>query len=272
MKTVKVAVCQIRTELKYEVTMKKAEQMIHDAAVAGAGIVVLPEMFYCPYAGNYFMRVAEEGFHDSLEREAAWARENHVLLVGGSIPELENGILYNTCYVFDETGQKVAKHRKVHLFDIDLPGMQFRESDTFDPGNEITVFDTQYGKMGVAVCFDVRFPELFRAMANRGAEVIFLPAQFNMKTGPAHWELSLRARAVDNEIFFIGASAARFPDFSYECWGHSMVVDPFGTVLAEADETEQVLYAELCLDRVNEVRQQLPTFLHLREEFYAVAK
>ena len=126
--------------------------------------------------------------------------------------------------------------------------------------------------MGVAICFDVRFPELFRAMAKRGAEVIFLPAQFNMKTGPAHWELSLRARAVDNEVFFIGASAARYKGFSYECWGHSMVVDPFGIVLAEADETEQIIYAELDLDRINEVRQQLPTFLHLREELYAVAK
>lgn len=272
MNIIKVAVCQIRTELKYEETMKKAEQMVHDAAAAGAGIVVLPEMFYCPYSGKYFRQVAEEGFHDSLARLAAWAKDNHVLLIGGSIPEPENDVLYNTCYVFDETGRQIAKHRKVHLFDIDLPGMCFRESDTFDPGQQITVFDTQYGKMGVAICFDIRFPELFRAMANRGAKVIFLPAQFNMKTGPAHWELSLRARAVDNEVFFIGASAARYNGFSYECWGNSMVVDPFGTVLAAADETEQILYADLSLDRINEVRQQLPTFLHLREDIYAVAK
>ncbi len=272
MKTIKVAVCQIRTELKYEETMKKAEQMVREAAGAGAEIVVLPEMYYCPYSGKYFRQVAEEGYQDSLVREAGWAKDNHVMLIGGSIPELENDVLYNTCYVFDGSGQLIASHRKVHLFDVDLPGMRFRESDTFDPGNEITVFDTQYGKMGVAICFDVRFPELFRAMAKRGAEVIFLPAQFNMKTGPAHWELSLRARAVDNEVFFIGASAARYNGFSYECWGHSMVVDPFGTVIAEADETEQIIYAELDLDRINEVRQQLPTFLHLREDLYAVAK
>ena len=126
--------------------------------------------------------------------------------------------------------------------------------------------------MGLAVCFDLRFPELFRAMAVRGAKVIFLPAQFNLTTGPAHWELSLRSRAVDNELFVIGASAARYEGFSYECWGHSTVVDPLGTVIASCDEREQILYSTLDLQRIDEVRQQLPTFLHLRRDVYEVAK
>ncbi|MEI3102322.1 MAG: nitrilase-related carbon-nitrogen hydrolase [Oscillospiraceae bacterium] len=100
------------------------------------------------------------------------------------------GRIYNTCFVFDSQGRQIARHRKVHLFDVDLPGMRFRESSTFTPGEKVTVFDTEYGKMGCAVCFDLRFPELFRAMAVRGAKVIFLPAQFNTTTGPTHWELS----------------------------------------------------------------------------------
>ena len=126
--------------------------------------------------------------------------------------------------------------------------------------------------MGAAICFDVRFPELFRAMAVRGARVIFLPAQFNMTTGPAHWADTLKIRAVDNEVFFVGASAARYEGFDYECWGHSAVYDPYGTLLAQADEKEQMLLAELDLRRVDEVRAQLPTFLRLRRDVYMVAE
>ena len=126
--------------------------------------------------------------------------------------------------------------------------------------------------MGAAICFDMRFPELFRAMARRGARLILVPAQFNMTTGPAHWELMLRARAVDNELFVAAASAARYEGFSYECWGHSAVFDPWGSRIAGADETEQILYADVDFARVDEVRRQLPTFLHLREDVYEVAE
>ena len=166
----------------------------------------------------------------------------------------------------------IARHRKIHLFDVDLPGMRFQESASFSAGEEITVFDTPFGRFGVAICFDVRFPELFRAMARRGAEMIFLPAQFNGKTGPAHWEITLRMRALDNEIFVAGASAARYEGFSYECWGHSLVADPYGTVIASCDEKEQILTAEIDLDRIRQVRAQLPTFLHLRRQIYSVAE
>ncbi len=268
----KTAVCQIRTELDPRQTMRKAEAMVRIAAVNGAQVICLPEMYQCPYERGYFRKALTAGHLSFVQEMSSWAKENHVILIGGSIPEVEDGRIYNTCFVFDETGKQIARHRKVHLFDVDLPGMVFHESDTFTPGEEITVFDTAYGRFGTAICFDVRFPELFRAMAERGAEVIFLPAQFNMKTGPAHWELTLRMRALDNEIFFIGASAARMNGFSYECWGHSLAVDPFGTVIASCDETEQILYADLNLDRVREVRAQLPTFLRLRKELYAVAE
>ena len=143
---------------------------------------------------------------------------------------------------------------------------------TAAPGEDITVFDTRFGRMGVEICFDIRFPELTRAMAKRGAEVILCPAQFNMTTGPRHWELSVSARAMDNELFFVGASAARYNGFDYECWGHSTVADPFGMVRAACDETEQILYCNIDLNEVDYVREQLPTFLHLREDVYNVAK
>ena len=268
----KLAVCQLRTELEPRQTMDKAARMVREAAANGAQAVVLPEMFNCPYSREYFLRFGPLGHEAALEEMSGWAKESGVLLVGGSVPELADDRLYNTCFIFDETGRQIARHRKVHLFDVDLPGMRFCESDTFAPGREITTFETRWGTMGAAICFDLRFPELFRAMAKRGAQIVFLPAQFNRTTGPAHWELSLRARAVDNEFFVVGASAARYEGFAYESWGHSLLADPFGGVLASCGDEETILYAEADLGRIGEVRRQLPTFLHLREELYEVAK
>ncbi len=230
-----LGVCQLRTETDYEATMEKAAAMIREAASAGADVLVLPEMFPCPYATDYFHAFASRGHEETCRRLSSWAGENRVLLVGGSVPEVDGDRLYNSCFVYGPDGGLLARHRKVHLFDVDLPGMCFHESHTFTPGSEITVFDTPYGRMGVAVCFDVRFPEMFRAMARRGCELICLPAH------------------------------------SYECWGHSLILDPFGSKLAEADETEQLILAELDLNRIDEVRAQLPTFLHLREDLYTVA-
>ena len=268
----RLGLCQLRTELDSEATMQKAAAMVRQAAEKGAQIVVLPEMFNTPYASACFKAALKRGHSEAAAAMSAWAKDNGVLLVGGSVPEVEDGRLYNTCFVFDEEGRQLARHRKVHLFEVDLPGMRFSERVNFTEGAEITTFPTRWGTMGAAICFDIRFPELFRAMAVRGAKIVFLPAQFNMVTGPVHWQLSLRARAVDNEMFMAACSAARYEGFQYECWGHSLVADPYGQILAEADETEQILLADVDLGRIDEVRAQLPTFLHLRRDVYAVAE
>lgn len=269
----KLAVVQIRTETDKAQTMDKAERMIAEAASNGAELVVLPEMWNCPYSKKYFHAIADNDNGESSDAMSRWAKESGIILVGGSVPEKCGDKLYNTCYVFDETGREIARHRKIHLFDVDIKGgVRFKESHSFAPGEDITVFDTRFGKMGVEICFDIRFPELTRAMAKRGAEVILCPAQFNMTTGPRHWELSVRARAMDNEVFFVGASAARYESFDYECWGHSTVADPFGMVRVACDEKEQILYCDIDLNEVDSVREQLPTFLHLREDVYNVAK
>ncbi len=270
--TVKLALCQLRTETVLERTLEKTAAMVREAAENGARIVVLPEMFSCPYSGRYFHSFAALGHGPILEKLSAWAAENGILLVGGSIPETEDGRLYNSAFVFGPDGRQLARHRKAHLFDVDIPGMRFRESDTFTPGNEITVFDSPFGRFGLAVCFDVRFPELFRAMAERGAQAVFLPAQFNLKTGPMAWELLLRARAADNQLYVAACAAARYVGFDYECWGHSTVTDPFGQVAAKCDETEQILYATLDFARVEEARRQIPTLSALREDLYPVAR
>lgn len=268
----KLAICQLRTELDQHETMDKAYRMISQAAGNGAQIVVLPEMWNCPYSREYFKKYAAKGHHEAVAAMSQWAEELGILLVGGSVPETDEGKIYNTCFVFDSQGRQIARHRKVHLFDVDLPDMRFRESSTFEPGEKITVFDTQFGKMGCAVCFDARFPELFRAMAVRGAQMVFLPAQFNTKTGPTHWEITLRMRAIDNEFFIVGASAARYEGFRYLSWGHSAVADPYGDIIAQCDEKEQILYSDIDLNRVDEVREILPTFKRLRRDVYSVAE
>lgn len=269
----KIAVIQLRTELEKALTMEKAERMIKEAAANGAKVVALPEMWSCPYSKEYFRPFADAEKGETATEMSRWARESGVILIGGSVPERVGDKLYNTCFVFDESGRQIARHRKIHLFDVNIEGgIRFMESHNFAPGEDITVFDTQYGKMGVLICFDMRFPELVRAMAKRGAELIFCPAQFNMTTGPKHWELTVRARAMDNEVYYVGASAARYEGFDYECWGHSTVADPFGMVAASCDETEQILYCNIDLNEVDSVRRQLPTFLHLREDVYTVAK
>lgn len=267
---IKLALCQIRTELDREETMNKAERMIREAAANGADFTVLPEMFSCPYSRKYFRSFAAVGHESTVAILSALAKELGIYIVGGSVPESADGKLYNTCFIFDREGRQIARHRKVHMFDND--SLNVHESHTFSPGSEITVFDTEFGKIGCAVCFDVRFPELFRAMAMRGAKLVFLPAQFNTMTGPASWELLLRSRATDNQLFIVGAEAARYDGFSYECWGHSMVADPFGAKIAECDETEQILYVDVDLSKTEAAREQFPVFPLLRRDIYKVAE
>ena len=267
---IKLALCQIRTELDWEETMNKAERMIREAAANGADFAVLPEMFICPYSKKYFRSFAAAGHESTVAILSALAKELGIYIVGGTVPETDGGKLYNTCFIFDREGRQIARHRKIHLFDSDA--LNTHESHTFSPGNEITVFDTEFGKMGCAVCFDVRFAELFRAMAMRGARLVFLPAQFNTYTGPAAWELLIRSRAIDNQLFVVGAETARYEGFSYECWGHSMAADPYGAKIAECDETEQLLYVDIDLDKVENTRSQFPVLPLLRRDVYNVAE
>lgn len=151
------------------------------------------------------------------------------------MPEEDGEKIYNTSFVFDRSGNQIVRHRKMHLFDIRVDGGQsFCESDTFSAGEDITVFDTEFGKMGLIICFDIRFPELTRLEAFKGAQAVFVPAAFNMTTGPAHWELSFRARALDNQVFMVGCAPARDENAFYVSYANSIVTGPWGDVLARA--------------------------------------
>lgn len=244
---------------------------IQEAAAQGADIAVLPEMFCCPYDNACFRPYGETAGGPAQQTLSAAAAAYGIYVVGGSLPELAEGKVYNTSYVYDPAGREIARHRKAHLFDIDVPGGQrFMESDTLSPGNAITTFETAFGTMGLCICFDLRFEELARCMALRGAKCLFVPAAFNMTTGPAHWELLFRQRAVDNQCFTVGVSPARDETAGYVAYGNSIAVDPWGTVLCRAEGGATVLYADLDLSRVDAVRQQLPILSARRRDLYEV--
>ena len=233
-------------------------------------MVTLGEMFNCPYQTQCFPEYAEEEGGETWKALSDMAKEYGVYLSAGSVPEKdEQGHVYNTAYVFDRSGNQIAKHRKVHLFDINVQGGQaYKESETLTAGDGHTVFDTEFGKMGICICFDFRFPEIARLMVQDGAKVIFVPAAFNMTTGPAHWEIMLRGRAVDNQCFVIATSDARDENSGYISWGHSMIVSPWGDIVQEMDEKEGIMITEIDLEYVEEIRQQLPLLSARRTDLY----
>ena len=269
----RIALIQMPVTDDKQQNLDTARRKILEAAGQGAEIAVLPEMFCCPYRNDCFAAYGEAEGGSAQMTLSFLAKELGIYIVGGSIPELADGNIYNTSYVYGRQGQLLAKHRKAHLFDIDVEGGQrFMESDTLSPGNAVTTFETEFGTMGLCICFDLRFEELSRCMCLRGAKVIFVPAAFNMTTGPAHWELLFRQRAVDNQCFTVGVSPARNETASYVAYGNSLAVDPWGTVLCRAGGEETTLFADLDLSRIESIRRQLPILSARRTDLYEVAE
>lgn len=252
------------------INMNNMRNVLEKAAKEKADFVTFPEMFNCPYDTGKFPEYAEDESGYCVRFVSKLAREYKVYISAGSMPEKdEEGRVYNTAYVFDREGKIIAKHRKMHLFDINVRGGQyFKESDTLTAGNKVTVFDTEFGKMGLSICYDIRFPELYRLMADKGAGVILVPAAFNMTTGPKHWELLFKSRALDNQVFMVGTSSARDESSDYVSWGHSVVTSPWGEVMGEMDEKEGTMTVDLSLDEVTAVREQLPFLAHRRKDIY----
>lgn len=270
MEKIKIAAIQMSTVADKMENVRTVKAYLEKIKDENPDFVILPEMFCCPYQTENFPIYAEEEGGPIWQQLSAYAKQYGVYLIGGSMPEKDaEGNVYNTCYVFDREGKQIGKHRKVHLFDIDVKGGQtFKESDTLTAGDS----DTEFGKMGVMLCFDIRFPELSRMMVNDGARIVFVPAAFNMTTGPAHWELSFRTRALDNQIYMVGCAPARDVSAGYISWGHSIVTDPWGRVTGMLDENEGILLAELDMDYEEQVREELPLLKSRRKDIYQLAK
>jgi predicted amidohydrolase len=274
MNSFKIAVCQMRVEDDKEANLKKAVDLIRKSSNEGADLVVLPEMFNCPYENDKFPVYAEPR-DDSVTlrtvRDAA--RDCGVYLVAGSIPESEGDKIYNTSFVYNRDGDFLGAHRKLHLFDVDVPdGICFKESDTLSPGDEFTILDTELGKLGVVICYDIRFGELIRLMALDGVEFLIVPGAFNMTTGPAHWDALIQGRAIENQFYVVAASPARDVDASYVAYGHSLIVDPWGEVLSRAGAGEDIIFADLEAKRLQDVRKQMPIFGNRRTDLYIIKK
>ncbi len=269
----KIALIQMNVYADKLENLRRAERLVREAAAGGADLVMLPEMFCCEYNNMAFIENRESTGGTVWQTLSRAAAENDIWLIGGSIPEDDGEKIYNTSFVFDRSGRQAAFHRKMHLFDIAVEGgQQFRESQTFTAGNQITLFDTEYGRMGLCVCFDIRFPELSRLMALDGARVIFCPASFNMTTGPAHWELLFRSRAVENQLFTAGCSCARDVTGTYVSYGNSIIVSPWGNILARAGAEETIIYADLDLDLIGKVRRELPLMSARRNDIYRLER
>ncbi|WP_405295802.1 carbon-nitrogen hydrolase family protein [Methanobrevibacter sp.] len=272
MTKIKLALCQMNVIDDKQTNINKASSMIARSVDENADFIVLPEMFNCPYSNDKFIEYCEEEHASyTLDNISKLARANDVYILAGSIPEKENDKLYNTSYLFDKTGEIIAKHRKMHLFDIDVKDkITFKESDVLTAGDEFTVVDTEFGRIGIGICYDVRFVELARVMVEEGALILFYPGAFNMTTGPAHWELLFRSRALDNQVFCVGVAPALNMDASYHSYGHSIVTNPWGEVITEADEKEDLIFCEIDLDEIKKVREEIPLLKNKRNDLYEV--
>ncbi|MHB1252821.1 MAG: carbon-nitrogen hydrolase family protein [Candidatus Humimicrobiaceae bacterium] len=266
---IKCAICQLKISDKKEENLAKAEKMIRKAAKKNIDIAILPEIFNSPYNTNFFKQYSETYPAITTDMLSSVSKELGIYIIGGSICEKEDDSYYNTSYSFDRCGKLIGKHRKIHLFDIDIKGkINFKESDILSCGNKSTVFNTEFCKIGVLICYDMRFPELAKKMVKEGAKIIISPASFNMTTGPAHWEILIRTRAIDNQVYFLAASPARDIKSNYVSFGHSIMVNPWGEIIAEAGEKECILYGNLELGLIEKIREELPLLKHARYDLY----
>ncbi|KAK5109914.1 hypothetical protein LTR62_006403 [Meristemomyces frigidus] len=279
-KPLKLALVQLASGADKTANLANARSKVLEAASKGANVVVLPECFNSPYGVKYFAKYSETLLPSPPSKEQSpsfhalsdMAKEAKAYLVGGSIPEYwaEAKKYYNTNLTFGPDGKLLAMHRKVHLFDIDIPGkITFRESEVLSPGNKVTIVDLpEYGKIAVAICYDVRFPELAMIAARKGAFLLLYPGAFNLTTGKLHWELQARARAMDNQVYVGLCSPARDMKADYNAWGHSMIVDPNAEILAQLEEKEDILYADLDTEKIEETRKSIPIYSQRRFDVY----
>lgn len=274
-KALKVALLQFTVTADKPKNLVRVKTLAQEAVSNGAKLIVLPECFNSPYSVTAFPQYAEfiPG-GETYNFLSKLASDLKIFVVGGSIPEKvqvkdkkDELKYYNTNMTFNPSGKLIGKHSKVHLFDIDVPNkIRFMESDILSPGTHATSFELEgYGNAGLGICYDIRFPEL-TAVSTRGnpekgikpAFAMFYPSAFNTTTGPLHWHLLARARAVDQQCYVVLCSPSRDMSSGYHAYGHSLVVDPWGHIVAEAGESDEIIYADLEPEKIESIRESIP--------------
>jgi predicted amidohydrolase len=255
-----VACVQMTSGEDVAANVETAERLIRRAAGAGARLVATPEATTFLGSRRRKVALAEPVDGPTHARFGALAAELGITLLVGSVAEVADGArAFNTSLVFGPRGALLATYRKMHLFDVELAQGAIRESEYTAPGDALAVCDTDLGRLGLSVCYDLRFPELYRALVDRGAEILAVPSAFTVPTGSAHWHVLLRARAIETQCYVLApAQWGRHEPSGRETYGHSLVVDPWGTIIAECDDGEGVCYAELDLGRVADIRRRIP--------------
>ncbi len=246
----------------------EAGKLIALAAKAGAKLVALPENFAL-MGESEFDKIEQkeiDGTGPIQDFLADTAKKHAIWLVGGTIPlaDEDESKIIAACLVFNDLGERVARYDKIHLFDVSVPGTdeQYRESDTIAKGNRELVLDSPFGKLGIAICYDLRFPELFRKMATQGMDVLIIPSAFTAETGAAHWEILLRARAVENLCYVVAPNQGGFHLNGRKTYGHSMIIDPWGVVLDCYKTGSGFVISDVDLDRLQKVRASFPALQH----------
>jgi predicted amidohydrolase len=277
----RVAAVQMVSTADIHANIEAATRLIGEAAAAGAALVVLPENFAVLDGGPQAQFAEHEGDYDGLLQGflSTQARQYGIELVAGTIPLLTrparagqttelltDGRVRPASLVFDRQGTIIARYDKMHLFDVEVSDRQARyaESDSFEAGSEVVAVDTAVGRLGLSICYDIRFPELYRRLFTERVELVTVPAAFTRVTGEAHWEVLLRARAIENQCYVIGAGQGGVHNERRETFGHSMIIDPWGRVLDVLDSGEGIVMADIDLSALHELRRKMPVFAHRR--------
>jgi predicted amidohydrolase len=266
----RAAAVQLNSTDDRERNLEVAARLVRESAADGAELVVLPEKWPL-LAGTKELREGAEPLDGpAIVTARSWAEQLGLHLVAGSIAERVEGRakLSNTSVLIGPDGEPKALYRKIHMFDVDVGGVSYRESEAEQPGDEIVVADAGPVPVGLSVCYDLRFPELYRILAVRGARVVTVPSAFTERTGRDHWEVLLRARAIDNQVFVVAAAQVGEAPPNYRSYGRSMIVDPWGVVLAQAPDRECFIAADLDLARQEEIRRSLPSLANRRAQAY----
>ena len=267
----RVACVQMTSGPEKAANLEKAEKLVARAAATGADVVVLPEKWNAIGEADTLHAAAEplEG-GETVETMAGWARARGITLVGGSIAELREGHekLSNTSIAFGPDGEILGVYRKIHLFDVEVEGNVYRESEAEEPGEEPVVVRGEGWPIGLTVCYDIRFPELYRILALEGAELVTVPAAFTVPTGRDHWHVLMRARAIENQYYVAAPGQVGETRPGKPSYGRSLIVDPWGIVLAQAPDEETVISAELDRARLQRIREKLPSLKNRQADAY----
>ncbi len=271
MTTIRAAAVQFAARADKAQNIRDMQPLVAEAAARGADLVLLPEKWNAWMDGPALRPLAERlDGGPTVDAMADWARTHRINLIGGSIAITDGDRVANVSIAYDRSGAVVATYTKIHLFDVDVGGRSYRESDGTAPGGDPVIAELDGVHVGLTVCYDLRFPELYRTLTlDGGAKVLCVPSNFTLHTGMAHWEVLLRARAIENQAFVIATGQHGFPGgLDKPSYGHSLIVDPWGTVLAQAPDGDGVVVADLDLDRQAEIRRSLPALAHVRPDAY----